>query len=712
LSGLPPGEVGIAPGYRVRYLERAPYATRLLIGPGQSVTGVDFKISNLLAASTAPRIVGRVLDEAGRPVQGAMLSLSEDGAADGMIWRNIIGATDGAGKIVAPEGRPGREQTKLKTGTPYTVWVAHGEFATARLDDVVIPDDTKQKELEVVLKRGVTLRGKVLDGDGAPIPNATVFAVEHQPSESADSGGPAGPMRIGNRPGAKRASTAADGTYQLSGLSPGTWDVNGVHNECTSATMNAVVTIEAGAAPPACNVTLTRLERGVIAGSVVDAEDTPVAGATVEVWSSGPVHVRRTTRADEDGRFRFEGVLTGEYRLSARHPTRGARVRQAPVRIGTTDAAIQLFPRHETEPPRWKLVDEEGRPITRFRIERGHRSWPWIECYTDSGEFTASPERNPLVIEAPGYKTKSISLDEPRESDEVITITMVKGEGALGERIGADGTRTVQTGGIVEHPLGSDGRAALAEGPASHRWVNDGGPHGGDVRAVALAASDPRVLYAGTAGGVFKSTDAGETWQPTAPLRPEGHAGRPLDVAIDPTDPDVVYALDPKLFKSTDGGATWRAIAFAGGDEYGRTVVVNGKDPATVYVCDNAAGVFKTTDGGDTWRPVNKGLFNRNLVLIGLDEHDPDVLYGLGSGKSAVFVSHDAGATCFRSLCFAKTTTAARASTFAKAIERAASGSQPRGTARSGRSIFLSTRTTRITSSCPSRTGRAATSCT
>lgn len=646
LSGLPPGEVGIAPGYRVRYVEGAPYVTRLLIGPGQIVAGVDFKISDPLAPSTAPRIVGRVVDEAGRPVQGAMLSFSEDGAADGMNWRNIIGVTDGAGKIVTPAERPSREETKLKTDTPYTVCVAHSEFATARLDDVVIPDDTKQKELKVVLKRGVTLHGKVLDGDGAPIPNATVFAVEHQPpGPQQDGGGPAGLMRIGGGPGAKRATTAKDGTYQLSGLSPGTWDVNAVHNECVSATLSAVVTVEADTAPPACNVTLTRLERGVIAGRVVDAEDTPVVGADVQAWSSSPMFVRRATRTDEDGRFRFDGVLTGEYRISANHPTLGRRAPPGPVPIGTTDVAIQLFPRHETEPPRWKLVDEEGRPIARFRIDRGHRSWPWIECYTDTGEFTASPQRNILVIEAPGYKTKSIRLDEPSESNEIITITMVKGDGALAERIRADGTRTVQTGGIVEHPLGSDGRAALAEGPASHRWVNDGGPHGGDIRAVALAASDPRVLYAATAGGVFKSTDAGETWQPTAPLRPEGRAGRPQDVAIDPTDPDVVYALDPKLFKSTDGGATWRAIAFAGGDEYGRVVQINRHDPATLYVCDNAAGVFKTTDGGETWQPVNKGLFNRNLVLIGLDEHDPQVLYGLGSGKSAVFVSRDAGAT-------------------------------------------------------------------
>src|SRR5260221_7467691 len=95
------------------------------------------------------------------------------------------------------------------------------------------------------------------------------------------------------------------------------------------------------------------------------------------------------------------------------------------------------------------------------------------------------------------------------------------------------------------------------------------GPFGGEFSRVFVAPSQPTTLYAfpgSDGGGVFKSTDSGNTWQSVAAGMSAGSCDIHVnDVAIDPTQPNTVYAATNALgvCKSTDRGTTW-AQSFSG----------------------------------------------------------------------------------------------------------------------------------------------------
>ena len=83
------------------------------------------------------------------------------------------------------------------------------------------------------------------------------------------------------------------------------------------------------------------------------------------------------------------------------------------------------------------------------------------------------------------------------------------------------------------------------------------GPEGGIVRSLAIDPITPSTLYAGTDGGVFKSTDGGENWVNTGLTD-----STIFSLAVDPATPSTLYAGTYRegVFKSTNSGGTWSAI--------------------------------------------------------------------------------------------------------------------------------------------------------
>jgi photosystem II stability/assembly factor-like uncharacterized protein len=127
-----------------------------------------------------------------------------------------------------------------------------------------------------------------------------------------------------------------------------------------------------------------------------------------------------------------------------------------------------------------------------------------------------------------------------------------------------------------------------------------------------IAPSDPKVLYAsvssgpgapdGTAG-IYRSNDAGASWHEVThdprPAERIGGGDLPL-LAIDPRNPDIVYSDTPVLWKSVDGGKTWFGFRGApGGDDYQQTWI-NPNDPEIMAV-NSDQGAIVTVDGGRTW---------------------------------------------------------------------------------------------------------------
>ena len=162
----------------------------------------------------------------------------------------------------------------------------------------------------------------------------------------------------------------------------------------------------------------------------------------------------------------------------------------------------------------------------------------------------------------------------------------------------------------------------------------------GSIGAIAVALSDPNVIYVGsgeglqrpdlsTGDGIYKSTDAGETWTHLG-LRD----GQQIpQIIVDPDDPNRLFVAvlghpygpneERGIFRSTNGRRTFERVLYKDENTGGVDVAFDPSDAQTVYAVlwearegpwENGvfrgpgSGLFKSTDGGDTWRPLTEGL--------------------------------------------------------------------------------------------------------
>ena len=170
-------------------------------------------------------------------------------------------------------------------------------------------------------------------------------------------------------------------------------------------------------------------------------------------------------------------------------------------------------------------------------------------------------------------------------------------------------------------------------------WTTNG-PAVPFIQAVAVDPTDPDIVYAGTfEGGVFKSTNMGTTWTAmnTGLTNP-----RDIDsLAIDPTNSTTLYAGgNLGVFKSMNMGTTWAQVNGFSAE----SLAIALTNPDTVYAGTlGGEGVFKTTNAGATWTAMNTGLTNLIVRSFAMDPAHSDILYAGTQG--GVFKSINAGAT-------------------------------------------------------------------
>jgi photosystem II stability/assembly factor-like uncharacterized protein len=189
----------------------------------------------------------------------------------------------------------------------------------------------------------------------------------------------------------------------------------------------------------------------------------------------------------------------------------------------------------------------------------------------------------------------------------------------------------------------------------SLNWVRTGGPLGGLGYDVRMRPDNPGLMYVTDAwAGVFLSTNGGQTWYPsnqgiTTRTGESGDAIPVFCLTIDPHDPDIIWIGTQNirgLFKSTDAGQTWvekdngvveQGITFRG-------ITVDPRSPNVVYAAAELASfawsgreqqgrefdktkgvVYKTVDGGENWTAAWRG--NNLARYIWIDPDNPDVLY-------------------------------------------------------------------------------------
>ena len=194
------------------------------------------------------------------------------------------------------------------------------------------------------------------------------------------------------------------------------------------------------------------------------------------------------------------------------------------------------------------------------------------------------------------------------------------------------------------------------------QWRDVGPMRGGRTYAVAGNAAQPDTFYMGSVGGgVWKTENSGRTWFPIAddPLTgiPIGSIGA---IAVAPSDPNIIYVGTGEpdirsqhsygigLFKSTDAGKTWHSIGLAETRQIGK-IVVDPADPNRVYVAalghvyepNPERGVYRSLDGGAHWKKIlvnAKDPDNVGAVDLALDPQIPQnhLRIALGDTASAV----------------------------------------------------------------------------
>jgi photosystem II stability/assembly factor-like uncharacterized protein len=178
-------------------------------------------------------------------------------------------------------------------------------------------------------------------------------------------------------------------------------------------------------------------------------------------------------------------------------------------------------------------------------------------------------------------------------------------------------------------------------------WTRDNDMKGQSIRALAAAPSSSKILVAGTLLGVYRSNDSGVHWKL---ISPEGskELHEVESVAIDPVDPDIIYAGTWHLpWKTTDGGKSWKNIKDGIIDDSDVfSIIIDPVQPNLVYA-SACSGIYKSENKGEKFQKIQgiPSTARRTRVLMQDPQHLNIVFAGTTEG---LFRSGDSGKTWLR----------------------------------------------------------------
>ncbi|HEY6329781.1 MAG TPA: hypothetical protein VI756_10620 [Blastocatellia bacterium] len=204
------------------------------------------------------------------------------------------------------------------------------------------------------------------------------------------------------------------------------------------------------------------------------------------------------------------------------------------------------------------------------------------------------------------------------------------------------------------------------------------------IGAIAVAPSDPNIVYVGTGegdmrsqisygNGMYKSTDAGKTWKHMG-LEGTRQIGR---ILVDPNGPNILFVAalghvygpnpDRGVYRSHDGGATWQKVLYKNENVGAIDLAIDPSNSQVIYATlwntrrppwsiyppsyGPGGGIFKSTDGGQNWTPLTSGVPTEHLGRIGLAiaPTNHDRVYAIVDAKDGgLYRSDDAGANWTR----------------------------------------------------------------
>src|SRR6185503_2254343 len=202
---------------------------------------------------------------------------------------------------------------------------------------------------------------------------------------------------------------------------------------------------------------------------------------------------------------------------------------------------------------------------------------------------------------------------------------------------------TTQAGRATGDSTGGRGEGA---GPLAGLRLRSVGPAltSGRVGDIAVHPRDKKIWYvAAASGGVWKTTNAGTTWTPIFDNEGSYSIGT---VVLDPKNPLTVWvgtgennsqrsvSYGDGVYRSDDGGRTWKNVGLKASERIGR-IAIDPRNSDTVYVAAQGPlwgpggdrGLFKTADGGKTWKNILSISENTGVTDVVMDPNNPDTLY-------------------------------------------------------------------------------------
>jgi photosystem II stability/assembly factor-like uncharacterized protein len=179
---------------------------------------------------------------------------------------------------------------------------------------------------------------------------------------------------------------------------------------------------------------------------------------------------------------------------------------------------------------------------------------------------------------------------------------------------------------------------------AGMRWRMIGPFRGGRTIGISGVPSQPNVFYmAPNNGGVWKTTDYGHTWNPIFDDQPTGSVGA---LAIAPSNPNIIYlgsgeglrrpdlSVGDGIYKSSDAGKTWQHLGLREAQQIG-AMIIDPHDPSRVFVAalghpygpNMERGVFRSLDGGTTWQKVLYKDENTGAIDVAFDPSNSQIVY-------------------------------------------------------------------------------------
>lgn len=297
-----------------------------------------------------------------------------------------------------------------------------------------------------------------------------------------------------------------------------------------------------------------------------------------------------------------------------------------------------------------------------FKSVDGGASWTSIHAGIASGNVAVDPSRHTTIYQSLNFKQVLKSTDggatwsASNRGLPNVQVTLLAVDPARRTRVyvASDGVWHSLDGGFTwksprkpvpqgaaRHTLAiavarrPAGTVYIATGAGVFRSVDAGdtwkpssrGLPAGEVTTLAMAPSNPQILWASAGQTVFRSTNGGATWSPT-PGQPQ--AGNVISLAVAPGDPSAAWVgtFDHGAYRTTDAGAHWTPA----GPRATSRVAALAATAATLYAgvfpaFRDPGGVLASGDGGGTWQPRNAGLFALETSAVAVDPHHPEILW-------------------------------------------------------------------------------------